>query len=194
MKYFTGPFFYFCPVLNRTGHVIAEEISVNTTAQADPSPCKLSGRFSLWEKVYAQVSFLTMGIIGTVAIIQADWVFVLPYLLIYWYGIPGVVMHRLVCPRCPHLHTYNDCLQLPVFLTRLIVRTQKTAPFSPMEKTLFYSIFILIPLYPLYWLWGKPVLLAIFILSGLAWYTGQFVYFCKRCRVKQCPFNRSGCT
>jgi hypothetical protein len=75
--------------------------------------CSLAEGFSLWEKIYAQSSFIAMGVLGTIGIITEDWIWVFPYIFIYGYGILGVVMRHLVCPRCPHLYEYNDCLQFP---------------------------------------------------------------------------------
>ena len=81
----------------------------------DHEQCSLAGKFSLWEKIYALSSFAAMGKLGTIGIILEDWIWVLPYVLIYWYGVPGIIQRHLVCPRCPHLYEYNDCLQFPVF-------------------------------------------------------------------------------
>lgn len=153
--------------------------------------CPLAEGFSLWEKLYAQFSFITMGVIGTVGIVLVDWPWVLPYILIYWYGIPGIVMRHLNCPRCPHIHEYGDCLQAPTRITKLLIKKQKTPSYSPWEKLLFYAIFILIPTYPLYWLMSNRVLLIAFLLMVSMWYLGQSLYFCKRCRVYDCPFNRA---
>lgn len=152
--------------------------------------CKLAEGFSVWEKAYAQLSFLLMGIVGTVGIVISDWPWVLPYIVIYWYGIPCIVMRFLVCPRCPHLHEYGDCLQAPVSLTRWLSGERKDTPLSKFEKLLFYGIFILIPFYPLYWLMSNTVLLMTFVVGAVAWYLGQYVRFCRRCRVSSCPFNR----
>ena len=152
--------------------------------------CPLSQGFSVWEKIYAQVSFFSMGVIGTIGIVLADWPWVLPYVGIYWYGILGVVMRHLNCPRCPHLHVYGDCLQAPARLTRWLVKKRKAGPFSVSEELLFWTIFLLIPTYPLFWLAERPVLLLAFLATAVAWYTGQLLYFCRRCRVYGCPFNR----
>ena len=157
--------------------------------QREPK-CPVAEGFSLREKIWAQVSFLVMGVSGTVGIVLNDWVWVLPYVLIYWYGIPGVVMRHLNCPRCPHLHVYGDCLQAPVPLTRWLAGTIKTTPFSGFERFLFYAIFTLIPAYPIYWLLPRTGLLVLFAIAAGAWYAGQFFHFCKRCRVYSCPFNR----
>jgi hypothetical protein len=156
---------------------------------AEDSQCTLTEKFNLWEKLFAQLSFFTMGIAATVGIIMADWIWVIPYIIVYWYGVPGIVMKHLTCPRCPHYFEYNDCLQLPLFFTRILVKRQKQFPFSTFEKVLFHFIFIFIPIYPLYWLLPNTLLLSIFIICAVAWYSGQFFYFCKRCRNKECPYN-----
>jgi hypothetical protein len=152
--------------------------------------CTLAEGFSVWEKVWAQLSFWVMGIAGTIGIVLTDWPWVLPYIVIYWYGVPGIVMRHLNCPRCPHLHVYGDCLQAPASLTRWLIKKRKAAPFSNFEKSLFLAIFILIPTYPLFWLVSHLGLLVAFLIAAGAWYSGQFLHFCKRCRVYSCPFNR----
>jgi len=157
----------------------------------DTSECTLANGFSLGEKLWAQGSFIGMGVFATVSIALVEWRWIPAYLAIYAYGIMGVVMRHLVCPRCPHLHVYNDCLQAPLPITKWLVKGQKTTPFSAVEKLLFSTIFLLIPTFPLYWLTSNPLLLVGFVLSAAMWYGGQFFYFCKRCRVEQCPFNRA---
>lgn len=152
--------------------------------------CTLAEGFSPWEKAWAQLSFFTIGIPGTVGIVLADWPWVVPYLLIFWYGIPGIIMRHTNCPRCPHLHEFDDCLQAPKQLTKWLVKKRKSGPYSPLERFLFCAIFILIPTYPVYWLLSYPWLLAVFAVGVVAWYGGQFFRFCKRCRVYDCPFNR----
>ena len=152
--------------------------------------CSLAEGFSVWEKAYAQISFFTMGIAGTVGIVVADWPWALPYVAICWYGVAGIVMRHLVCPRCPHLYQYGDCLQAPPKLTRLLIKTRKSYPLTTSEKLLFCTVFALIPIYPVYWLKSNTALLVTFGIGAVLWYSGQFLYFCKRCRVYDCPFNR----
>ena len=156
----------------------------------DNIKCSLAEGFSIWEKIWAQFSFIAMGIIGTVGIAIVDWRWALIYFILFWYGIMGIVMRHLVCPRCPHLHDYNDCLQAPKKLTFWLVKKRKTTPLSAFEKFLFYTYFILIPIYPIYWLISNTILLMLFLFMVVMWYSGQFLYFCKRCRVYDCPFNR----
>jgi MFS family permease len=155
------------------------------------SKCTLAAGFTLWEKMYAQSTFIGMGVAGAIGIWLVDWRWAMIYLLIFVYAILGVVMRHLNCPRCPHLHVYNDCLQLPTRITKWLVKGRKMHPFSTVERLLFYAIFLLIPLLPLYWLLSTPALLIVFLTTAALWYSGQFLYFCKRCRVQDCPFNRA---
>jgi hypothetical protein len=69
--------------------------------------CHYANGFKLWEKVFAQVSFNAMGIVGIVGIALVDWLWAVPYAFVYLYGIPFIVMRHLTCPRCPHLKTYG---------------------------------------------------------------------------------------
>lgn len=153
--------------------------------------CTLADAFETWEKIYAQLSFIAIGTIGTVGVALVDWRWAVAYVLFYLYGILGVVMRHLVCPRCPHLHVFHDCLQAPPGLTRRLIRERKTTPLSTLEKLLFYAYFILLPVLPVYWLLANPSLLVAFFVAVAMWYLGQFFRFCKRCRVEQCPFNRA---
>lgn len=155
------------------------------------SACTLADGFSFREKLYAQFSFLAMGLTGAVGIALVDWRWVFPYVLIYAYGILGIVMRHLTCPRCPHLYVHGDCLQLHPKIAIWLVKERKTTPFSAFEKALFYAVFILIPAFPIYWLVETPVVLGAFLVTVAMWYSGQFLYFCRRCRVRECPFNRA---
>ncbi len=155
------------------------------------SGCTLADGFNLWEKIYAQFSFLSMCVIGTIGILVVDWRWAMAYVVIFGYGILGIVMRHLTCPRCPHLYVYNDCLQASPKLALWLIKKRKTVPLSGIEKALFYTIFILIPTFPIYWLLSNPALLSAFLLTAGMWYLGQRLYFCKRCRVSDCPFNRA---
>ena len=151
--------------------------------------CSLADGFSIWEKIYAQFSFIALGVIGTIGIILEDWLWIIPYILIYWYGIPGIIMRHINCTRCLHLFECGDCLQAPAGITKRLVKMRKPAKFSTSERVWFYVIFLLIPIYPLPWLLSNIILLIAFLLMAIMWYGGQQLYFCKKCRVYDCPFN-----
>ncbi len=157
---------------------------------SNPVECRYANRFSFWEKLWAQGSFFVMQIVGTAGIARADWHWLVPYLAVAWYGMPGLIMRHVICPRCPHLYVYGDCLQFPPKWTKWLIKERKNTPLSTVEKATFWLVALAIPLYPLYWLSSQPVLLAVFVASAIMWFSGQLLYFCKRCRVRKCPFNR----
>lgn len=132
-----------------------------------------------------------MAVVGVIAIARVSWHWALPYGVLYGYGIPGIVVRHLTCPRCPHLYTYGDCLQFPPRWAAWLVRRRKAEPFTALETSTFYLIFFLLPTYPIYWLLSQPLLLIVFALCAVAWYLGQWLYFCRRCRTSTCPFNRA---
>lgn len=152
--------------------------------------CQYADGFSIWEKLYAQITFNVFCLTGLIAIAMQDWRWAVPYAVLYFGGVPFVIMRHLACPRCPHLWVYGDCVQLPPFLTKLLVKRPKPVPFSLIEKTAFFAILGLLPLYPLPWLAAKPVLLGIFLTAAAGWYLGQWLHFCRRCRTRRCPWNR----
>ena len=127
--------------------------------------CRLSDGFKVWEKIYALSSFGSIVTLGAVGISLVDWRWALAYLFIALYGIFGVVMRRLVCPRCPHLHMYNDCLQFPPGVVKRLVKERKETPFSSLERGLFYAYFTFLPLFPIYWLAASPILLIAFLVA-----------------------------
>lgn len=146
--------------------------------------------YSRNEQIYAQITFHGWWIAGFIAIALQNWGWAMLYFLIVSYGILGIVQRHLTCPRCPHLHEYDSCLQLPPRISKLLIKEKKNIPLSHKEKILFLSIFILITVFPIYWLMNNVLALAGFILFGSMWYLGQFLYYCKRCRIPSCPFNR----
>ena len=151
----------------------------------------LACRFSLNEQIYAQISFHGFWISGFLGIAWQNWEWAIVYFFIVAYGILGIVQRHLTCPRCPHLHEHGSCLQIHPKVTKFLIAKRKSNPFSPNEKVLFISIFILITIFPLYWLQNDNIALAGFTVLGSMWYLGQFLYFCKRCRISSCPFNRA---
>jgi len=143
--------------------------------------CRLSKGFSPWEKLWAQLSFNAMVFSG---ICRNRVLGMALACAISRFHRVRHTRHRHASPslrQVSHLHVDNDCLQFPPEWTKWLVKERKTAPFSAAERWSSYLIFLLIPLYPLYWLRQQPVLLAVFVASGTMWYLGQWFYFCKRC-------------
>lgn len=151
----------------------------------------LAKGFTIPQKIYAQITFNVFWITGIVAIWQSSVIWALVYFALVVIAIPGLVQRHLVCPRCPHLYQYNDCLQVPAAVTKALVKKPTAMPLGNTEKALFVLAFAVITIFPQYWLWHQPTLLIVFWLSCGGWYAAQLLYFCKRCRVSSCPFCRA---
>jgi hypothetical protein len=147
--------------------------------------------FSLNEQIYAQISFYGWWISGFIGIVLQNWMWAILYMFIVVYGILGIVQRHLTCPRCPHLYEYGSCVQLHPRITKFLIKERKKFPLSLNEKILFITVFILITVFPIYWLKNDILAFAGFIIFGSMWCTGQFLRFCKRCRIPSCPFNRA---
>ena len=156
--------------------------------------CRLADGFSVGEKIFAQLTFNAYWITGCIAIWQDSVFWSLVYAAMVAVGIFGLIVRHLVCPRCPHLYKYNDCLQAPKSWVKAIVKQPTNAPMTKGQKTVGAIALLLISFFPLIWLWDKPYYLAIFLVLCGAWWAGQVYHFCKHCRVASCPFNRTGIT
>ncbi len=153
--------------------------------------CDLAQGFTIGEKLFAQITFNGFWITAFAAIWQSSVPWSLIYLGLVVYGVIGLVQRQLACPRCPHLYEYGDCLQAPPKLTKLIVKKPTTQPMNKAQRFLFVVVFVVITLFPQYWLVSLPGYFTAFWVFSGAWYLGQFLYFCKRCRVSSCPFCRA---
>lgn len=143
------------------------------------SSCHLAEGFTLPEKIFAQITFNGFWITALVAIWQQSVPGTLVYFALVAYGIVGLVQRRLACPRCPHLYQYGDCLQVPPQLTKLIVKTPTTGPMNQLQRFAFVMVFVVVTLFPQYWLVSKPAYFVVFWVFCGAWYAGQLLYFCK---------------
>jgi hypothetical protein len=152
--------------------------------------CALATGFSLREKLYAQVTFQVTVLVGIIGIARADPVWVVPYLVLYGYLLPGVVMRHVLCSRCPHLHVYHDCLQFPPSWAKRLVKRRKATPLSVRERWVVAVVMAAFAAYRLFWLRSQPLLLVLFVISALSWYLGQRLSFCRRCRIMSCPLNQ----
>jgi hypothetical protein len=159
---------------------------------SDHDSCKLAKGFTTGEKTFAQFFFNAFWITGFIAIWQDSVLWALAYAVLVAYGVFGLIVRHLVCPRCPHLYKYNDCLQAPKSWVKAIVKKPTSAHMTKGQKVLGAITLLTISLLPLIWLWDKPYYLAVYLVFCGAWWAGQVYHFCKQCRVSSCPFNRSG--
>ncbi len=146
------------------------------------SICKLS--FSIREKIFAQFTFVAGVMAASYGLFLENTFLGVGYLLYSGIGI-FLLMRYTICPRCPHLHIANDCVNLPASIVKKIV-SKRTGPLNISEKTLFivvlYGIFIL----PIYWLCSTPVILTVFVILYGSHLLSLHTYFCPKCENNSC--------
>ncbi len=146
------------------------------------SICKLS--FSLREKIFAQFTFSIGVIVASYGLFLENTLWGIGYLLYVTISF-FLLMRYTICPRCPHLHVANDCVNLPPSIVKKIISKRKGA-LSIFEKTIFvlalYGSFAL----PIYWIYSKPIILITFLIFYGSHLLGLHTYYCPKCENKSC--------
>ncbi len=156
--------------------------------------CESICTFSIWEKLYAQLSFNGGIIIGAYGLLQHSKALAVIYVLYSYVGIL-LLMRYTVCPRCPHLHEAGDCLQLHPSLTKRIISPNRKGPLNIYEKFLFVIVLYGILIIPIYWIASNLIVLILFLLFYGVMLLGLWLYFCRNCKNTSCIQNRyiDGC-
>ncbi len=151
--------------------------------------CESICKFSIKEKLYAQLSFNGGVIIGAYGLLQHSNTLAVIYLLYSYVGIL-LLMRYTVCPRCPHLHVAGDCLQLHPSLTKRIIAPNRKGPLNIYEKLLFVIVLYGILIIPIYWIASNLVILILFLLFYGGMLLSLWFYFCRDCKNTICIQNR----
>ncbi len=147
------------------------------------------GKFSLFEKIWMQLSFNGMWILGAIAILHYSLFMAIFYIILFpVIGILFFVMHSWICPRCPHLKKHSSCSQLPVFLVKKIIKKDVSGSMKLYEKIGFFVVIYGTFIFPLYWISNLLMLFIPFVIFGLMHY-GAFFVFCRKCLNVSCPQN-----
>jgi len=145
--------------------------------------------FTLVEKLSAQLTFNGGILIGAYGLFLNSRILGIAYLLYSYVGILAL-MRYTVCPRCPHIHVANDCVQLPPLLTKKIISAKRSGPLNVFEKIMFVMVLYGILVIPLYWIASNTIILILFLLVYGGFLLGLYFHLCVRCRNKVCIQNR----
>lgn len=141
--------------------------------------------FSLKEKIYAQISFHGGVLTGTYGLSLVSTGLGIAYFLYAYIGILSL-MRFTVCPRCPHLHVANDCLQLHPSITKIIISPNRKGALNIFEKILFIMVYYGILILPIYWLASNTIILVLFLLFYGGLLLTMHLHFCKNCENEVC--------
>ena len=146
--------------------------------------------FTLKEKIFAQIGFNAGVLVGAYGLFLNNEILGIAYLLYSYIGIV-LLMRYTVCPRCPHLHVANDCLQLHPSITKIIVSPNRKGALNIFEKILFFMVFYGILLLPIYWIASNTIILVLFLVFYGGLLLTMHLHFCPNCQNKSCKQNRN---
>ena len=155
----------------------------------DSKDSKTISPFSLKEKLYAQFTFNAGVLTGAYGLFLNSTALGIAYLLYSYIGIV-LLMRYTVCPRCPHLHVANDCLQLHPSITKIIISPNRKEELNIIEKILFFLVLYGILLLPIYWIASNTIILVLFLLFYGGLLLTMHLHFCPNCENRSCIQNR----
>jgi hypothetical protein len=126
-----------------------------------------TGKFSILEQLWMQISFNGIWILGFVAIFLVNPLFAIVYILLIVGGVLLFIVHLWICPRCPHILKHKSCLQLPPFITKRLIKKNVFGELKVYEKIGFFVFLYGIIILPLPWVVGNQHLLIPYIIFGL---------------------------
>ena len=142
-------------------------------------------KFTFKEKLFAQFTYNSGVMVAAYGLYINHTSLGIGYLVGAYLGIFLLVRYT-ICPRCPHLHEANDCVNLPPALMKKIISEKRRGPLNIYEKVLFitslYGAFLL----PIYWLASNAILLIIFLLLFGGHLVSLHMHFCRNCANKDC--------
>ena len=146
--------------------------------------------FTFKEKLYAQFTFNAGVLVAAYGLFMNNTILGISYLLYSYIGII-LLMRYTVCPRCPHLHAANDCVQLHPSIVKIIVSSTRKGPLNIFEKILFVMVLYGILILPIYWIASNTVILFLFLLFYGGVLLGLHFHFCRDCQNRSCIQNRN---
>lgn len=148
------------------------------------------GTFTFKEKIFAQLTYNAGVIIAAYGLYLNSISLGIVYLIGAYVGIFLLVRYT-ICPRCPHLHVANDCVNLPAPIMKKIVSPNRKGSLTIFEKSLFlialYGTFI----FPIYWLTSNIIILILFLILYGSHLLSLKMHLCKDCANKVCIQNKS---
>jgi hypothetical protein len=175
----------------RNGSKIFPRVNGQTTGRKDMSESTKSPfpQFSRKEKLFAQFTYNAGVAVAAYGLYLHNTGLGIGFLLGAYFGIFLLVRYT-ICPRCPHLHAADDCVNLPAPIMKRIVSTKRKGPLNSFEKSLFVIVLYGTLVFPIYWLSSDASILIAFIILYGGHLLSLQMHFCKNCMNKSCVQNR----
>ena len=148
----------------------------------------LKTRYKFLDFIYWNLFAAIPLITAFIAILKSSIIWAAGYILIFL-ALFLIVEYRFFCSHCPHYcqdRNTTKCL----FIWG-VPKYFKARPFSLtiFDKFMIILGFLIILLFPIYWLFTKPLLLIIYLLSWTVFGSTLKKYECNRCIYFHCPAN-----
>jgi len=149
---------------------------------------RLNTRYTSLDYIYWNLFAAIPLITAFMAIFKSSLTWALVYILVFLAQFL-IVEYRFFCSHCPHYcqdgHT-TKCLFI-----RGVPKYFKARPFplTLLDKFMMILGFLVILLFPIYWLFFQPLLLVIYLLSWTVFGLTLKRYECNRCIYFNCPAN-----
>ena len=157
-------------------------------SQHDQHSINVTGKFSLFEKIFMGIGFYAITIIGVFGIYMESVIWSLIYIGFLVLGFLVLLGYGL-CSHCPHPYKYSDCLFPPLGQLFKKMYKYRPEPLTVIDKIAFFIIMGGIVVIPQYWLFKNYTILAIFWIFCVPTCAGLLLYECKKCQNLKCPFN-----
>ena len=150
------------------------------------NPLKTRYKFSdyIYWNLFAAIPF----IIAFIAIIKSSLIWSIAYILVFLTQFL-IVEYRFFCSHCPHYCQDEDTTKC-LFIWG-VPKYFKARPLSLtiLDKFMMDLGFLVVILFPIYWLFFQPLLLIIYLLSWAVFGLTLKRYECNRCIYFHCPAN-----
>ena len=146
--------------------------------------------FGRLEKVLMRIGFYGFVLIGAAGIFLQRPVFGMVYVAGAVAGLLWVV-YGLLCRYCPYPYHYSDCLFFP-YRWLAALKAPPAGRMGWLHQCGFTLVMLALLLVPQPWLMDDLQRLLLFWLLAGPTVAALPMYYCRRCRHRQCAFNRVG--
>ena len=149
---------------------------------------RLKTRYEFLDYIYWNLFAAIPFIIAFIAIFKSSIIWAVVYILVFL-ALFLIVEYRFFCSHCPH-YCQNAHTTKCLFIWG-VPKYFKARPFplTILDKSMMILGFLIIILFPVYWLFSQPLLLIIYLLSWTVFGFTLKRYECNRCIYFHCPAN-----
>ncbi len=151
--------------------------------------CTVKDHFELHEKLLMRGGFGIIILLAFLAILRHEPSAAFVYLAAAMIG-GLLVVYRFLCVYCPYPYHFSDCLFIPYQAIKGVAK-KREGECDAIDKAGTLLVTLIIVVFPQYWLFMHPWMAITFWVVALAFLLVFPLYYCKRCRHRQCMANRA---